>query len=146
MTDRFPQEFLTMSKGIKDGFLSVANINISYCRYTFCSDYPWLFVITVPLGEKQDTGLPTVPESRFLEQLQTQLDTGLREVAQVHYIARQTWNGYRYFDYYTSDRDSVNSYLQELKRSNSLGREFSFNVQFEPNWESWMPTLNRFDD
>jgi hypothetical protein len=141
MSAKFPKEAIALSEGENQGLPAIAMINAAYRNYQYCDEFPWLLELSIAFEGANDMGLPSKEEAEILNQLEDVIEEGLKSVAQVHFIARQTWNGTRSLDYYCDNRDTAEQWLRKFQATPAATRTLNYRIKKELGWESWMPTL-----
>jgi hypothetical protein len=130
-------------KAKRDGLDALIVIDTGLNADLLSKIYPWLLIITLPIVNANELGLPDQAESDRLGEIEDQLLEGL-DPTQYRYVGHVTWNNKRDVFIYVNDPDNaierINSQLSKIDQEDI---QLTIDKRHEPDSKTYRQFLSR---
>lgn len=109
------------------------------------SGYTWNVRVWIQCEEVRPNGLPTPGELPNVERVEDQISRALEADGHTVFFARMTARGERVLMYRSQNAELANAALQRVIAEGSQAREWSYQIDADPEFELIEPELSLLD-
>jgi hypothetical protein len=134
MNERHPEDECALREGMIEGMYAIMTVNHALKNYRFKDEFPWHLWVDIDIENTGEDGLPDRAEAEILNGFEDELHRKLKEVCDILYIGRMTWNSRRELFYYLDDPEAAHETLQAAI-AGEPEREFQYEMSKDSVWE-----------